>query len=209
MGDYQVLFSGEVSRDSDMDAVRARLARELGIDDRKARTLFSGRTVVIRSQLEEGEARRLQQRLADLGAMCRIKSLAAPRDQQGPIDKDALRLEGHNDQTLKDITAAHVECPRCGHLQLESSHCTRCGIDIATALKKKREEDMQIAEQIRELRYRKAQPGSSRECATAGAASTPQQPRQQPRQQPGPIHSESRQPQRKRSSFVRDLFRRS
>lgn len=199
MGDYQVLFSGEVSRNSDMDAVRARLARELGIDDRKARTLFSGRTVVIRSQLEEGEARRLQQRLADLGAMCRIKSLAAPRANQGPMDKDALRLEGHNDQTLKDITAAHVECPRCGHLQLESSHCARCGIDIGAALLQKRKEDRLIEQKIRELRASQGERRPARE--PAGVEAAPGQRR--------PIHSEARQPQRKRSSFVRDLFRRT
>lgn len=189
MGDYQVLFSGEVSRDSSVDQVRSRLARELGIDDRKARALFSGRTVVIKSQLAEDEARELQLRLADLGAMCRIKSLAAPKTPDAQIDKDALRMEGKNDQTLKDITAAHVECPRCGHLQLEASHCNQCGIDIGQALVQKRKEDLLIEKKIRDLRAERGQPGPA------------------PRE-PAPIHSEPRQP-RKRAGFVRDLFRRS
>lgn len=197
MGDFQVLFSGEIARNSDMDGVRARLARELGIDDRKARALFSGRTVVIRSQLMEGEARKLQQRLADLGAICRIKSLSAPKDQA--IDKDALRMEGHNEQTLKDITAAHVECPRCGHLQLEASHCNQCGVDIAAAMIQKRKEDLLIEKKIRDLRSgrdaRPAAPASAAERRDAVAAA--------------PIHSDSRAAPRKKSGFVRDLFRRS
>jgi hypothetical protein len=197
MGDYQVLFSGEVSRDSNIDQVRGRIARELGIDDRKARALFSGRTVVIRSQLAEDEARELQHRLADLGAICRIKSLAAPRALDVQIDKDAMRMEGHNDQTLKDITAAHVECPRCSHLQLESSHCTRCGIDIAAALTQKRKEDLLIEKKIRDLRAgRQApEPAARRESGAAGVSA--------------PIHSDSRSAVRKRGGFVRELFRRS
>jgi hypothetical protein len=191
MSDYQVLFSGEVARGSNLEQVRARLARELGIDERKTRALFSGRTVVIKSQLAEAEARELQVRLADLGAICRIKSLAAPRS--GPqIDKDALRLEGQHDQTLKDITAAHVECPRCSHLQLESSHCARCGIDLAAALAQQRKEDLLIEKKIRELRSAKRAPGEPA-----------------PAPPPPPIHSDSRSGPRKRGGFVRDLFRRS
>jgi ribosomal protein L37E len=161
MGDYQVLFSGEISRGADVDVVRGRLTRELGIDERKARALFSGRTVVIRSQLEEGEALRLQHRLADLGAVCRIKSLSAARSPQ--IDKDALRMESHADRTLRDITAAHVQCPRCAHFQLETSHCARCGVDIATAMAQRRKEDLLIQKKIRELRSgARVRPGSER-----------------------------------------------
>ncbi len=198
MGEYQVLFSGEIARGSDMDEVRAKLARELGIDDRKARALFSGRTVVIRSQIDEAEARELQGRLADLGAVCRIKSLAAPKSLDTQIDKDALRMEGNPDHTLKDITAAHVECPRCGHLQLEASHCTRCGIDIGAALVQKRKEDLLIEKKIRQLRAsRTTAPGTAASEASEEAAA-----------HPAPIHSEPREP-RKRSGFVRELFRRS
>ncbi|HEX7037455.1 MAG TPA: hypothetical protein VF210_16920 [Pseudomonadales bacterium] len=196
MNDYQVLFSGEVSPGHHVDQVRVRLGRALGIDDRKARALFSGRTVVIRSQLTQAEAEELQVTLAELGAVCRIKSLSAPRSNVPPIDKDALRMEGHHDHTLKDITAAHVECPRCGHLQLESSHCARCGVDMAAAFAQKRKEDLLIEKKIRDLRAAK----SGRPAPAAEPASPPVPP---------PILSESRQPPKKRMSFVRELFRRS
>ncbi|MCB1685961.1 MAG: hypothetical protein KDI31_15810 [Pseudomonadales bacterium] len=153
MGNYQVLFSGEVSQGVREETVQANLARELGIDDRKARQLFSGRTVVIRSQLTQEEAQRLQARFADFGALCRIKDLT-PRTEPKldyRIDRDD-RGEGRDDKTLRDITAAHMECPRCGHLQLETSHCARCGIDIGAALKAKRKEDLIIEKKIREMR---------------------------------------------------------
>ena len=45
MANYQVLFNGEVAQSASIDAVRDNLARELGLDERKAKQLFSGRTV--------------------------------------------------------------------------------------------------------------------------------------------------------------------
>jgi ribosomal protein L32 len=151
MNHYQVLFSGEVAEGALESTVQQNLARELGIDERKARQLFSGRTVVIRSQLSQDDAFALQARFTELGARTRIKDLT-PRPQEKKLDYRVDREERNNDQTLKDITAAHVECPRCGHLQLEASHCAKCGINIAAAIKAKRKEDLLIEKKIRELR---------------------------------------------------------
>lgn len=167
MSSYQVLFSGEVIEGALPAAVQENLARELGIDARKARALFSGRTVVLKSQLDEGAAEQLRQRLNDLGAIARIKSLAPPKE--GPA-ASAARREQANDYTLRDITAAHVECPRCGHLQLESSHCARCGVDLQLALKQKRKEDLIIEKRIAALRGQQA--GKAR-MATTPAANDP------------------------------------
>lgn len=200
MSDYQVQFSGQVAKGSDLDVVQSRLARELGIDEQKARTLFSGRTVVIRSKLLQAEAEALQQRLADLGAITRIKSLAAPRSNEAEIDKDALRMEGAHEQNLKDITAAHVECPRCGHMALEASHCSRCGIDIASAMVQKRKEDLLIEKKIQALRSGQ---DAARPQARRTAPATPVAPVTRP------IHSDSRPAARKKTGFVRELFRRS
>jgi len=152
MGHYQVLFSGEIAHQTNQDVVRAGLARELGIDERKARQLFSGRTVVIRSQLDRDEAFTLQERLAGLGAICRVKDLTPQREDRA----DYYRAEKERpEHTLRDITAAHVECPRCGHFQLEVSHCAHCGVDIAAAMKQKHKEDLIIEKKIRELRDQK------------------------------------------------------
>ncbi len=150
MNHYQVLFSGEVAEGAREATVRNNLARELGIDERKAGMLFSGRTVVIRSQLSQEEALTLQDRFAELGALARIKDLTPKNEKK--LDWRIDREERANEHTLRDITAAHVECPRCGHLQLEASHCARCGIDIAAAINAKRKQDLIIEKRLRELR---------------------------------------------------------
>jgi ribosomal protein L37E len=151
MNHYQVLFSGEVAEGAQEATVRNNLSRELGIDERKIGQLFSGRTVVIRSQLSQEDALTIQARFADLGALVRIKDLTPKSEQK--IDYRVDRAERGGDHTLRDITAAHVECPRCGHLQLEASHCARCGIDIGAAIKAQRKEDLIIEKRIRELRH--------------------------------------------------------
>ena len=150
MNNYQVLFSGEVSPHVNEETVRANLARELGIDERKAKQLFSGRTVVIKSQLSQEDALAVQARFSEFGAVCRVKDFT-PRVEKVDYRVDRADRE-IADRTLKDITAAHVECPRCGHLQLEASHCARCGIDIGQALKQQRKEDLIIQKKIRELK---------------------------------------------------------
>jgi ribosomal protein L37E len=154
MSHYQVLFSGEIAKGAQENAVRENLSRELGIDERKAAQLFSGRTVVIRSHLTQEDAQYVQARFAELGAVCRIKDLT-PKLEEQKLDYRVDRQDREADHTLRDITAAHVECPRCGHLQLEASHCARCGIDIAAAIKAQRKEDLIIEKRIRELKGRR------------------------------------------------------
>ncbi len=145
MGRFQVLFSGEVAEGAVESAVRQNLVRRLGLDERKVSQLFSGRTVVVRSDLTRDAADALQAELAGLGAIARIKDIS-------PDEKAKFKIDKHVDQTLKDITAAHHECPRCGHMQLESEFCARCGIDIATAAKQKRKEDLLIEKKIKGLK---------------------------------------------------------
>ena len=157
MNHYQVLFSGEIADGASEDGVRENLARELQIDQRKAVQLFSGRTVVIRAQLSQVDALALQTKFSDLGAVCRIKDLT-PKIEEQKLDYRVDRQERGAEQTLRDITAAHVECPRCGHLQLEASHCARCGVDIAAAINAQRKEDLIIEKKIRDLKVGNAAP---------------------------------------------------
>jgi len=147
---FQILFSGQVLDGATEAAVRTNLARKLAIDERKANRLFSGRTVVLKSDLTRDAAEALQRELGELGAVVRIKDLS-------PDDRATFKVdEKLRDRTLKDITAAHLECPRCGHLQLDAEHCARCGVEIEAARREKRREDLLIEQKIRELRGRKA-----------------------------------------------------
>lgn len=153
MGQFQVLFSGEVVEGAQEAQVRMNLSHRFGLDDRKIGQLFSGRTVVIESGMERDRAYVLQKELIDLGAVVRVKDLT-PEAERGP-KMDARDYKGDNDHhadyTLNDITAAHIECPRCGHLQLDTPACARCGIDMASASTQKREEDRRIERQVRQL----------------------------------------------------------
>ena len=144
---YQVLFSGELADGAQEAAVRVNLARKLGLDDRKVDALFTGRTVVLKSQLKRDAALDLQAELSAMGALVRVKDLS-PDDNRAKFKIDNKAP----DQTLKDITAAHVECPRCGHLQLEAAHCARCGVDMRAATQQKNKEDLLIEKKIRALR---------------------------------------------------------
>lgn len=148
MASFQVLFSGDLIEGAQKDAVQVNLARELGIDQQKSNALFSGRTVVLKSQLDEASAVAWQKRLNDLGALCRIKDLDVKAASTAAFKADTRA----NDHTLRDITAAHLECPRCSHLQLDTSHCARCGVDLAVAFKQKRKEDLIIERKINALR---------------------------------------------------------
>lgn len=185
MGSYQVLFSGEVSQQANEDAVRDNLARELGIDDRKARQLFSGRTVVIKSQLKHEDALQLQQQLGEFGAICRVKDLT-PKNTNVADFRVGKAAAAESQATLRDITAAHSECPRCGHMQLEASHCARCGVDIAAATRQQHKEDLIIEKKIRDLRLQKEASGHNRDAAEQAptpapiTAETPRHRRQVP-----------------------------
>ena len=52
MANYQVLFNGEVADAANVERVRINLARELGLDERKAKQLFSGR-ITLTASLEQ------------------------------------------------------------------------------------------------------------------------------------------------------------
>lgn len=147
---FQVLFNGEVADDANAAVVRDNLARVLGIEAHKVRALFSGRTVVLRSELSEEAAKDLHRKLADIGAIARVKDL-------NPESAAGFKVDSRStDFTLRDITAAFIECPRCTHQQLDAPHCARCGVDMAKAAKQKQKEDLIIERKIRELRAKQA-----------------------------------------------------
>lgn len=184
MGHFQVLFSGELCNGAQEADVRAGLARTLRIDDRKVAQLFSGRTVVLRSSLSQDDAFALQNELRTLGAKTRIKDRTpVRRDDAYQLDNYQKYSDdkGRADDTMKDITAAHFECPRCGFLQLEAEHCSRCGVDIAQAMREKRKEDLLIEKQIRELREKKAKAGTPQRPAPAVGTKPEARPAAKPR----------------------------
>ncbi len=150
MTNFHVLFSGEIAPGSKPESVMLGLQRTLGIDARKAKQLFSGRTVVLKSQLSAAEAQSLVAILTALGAVCRVKDYTARSTSSSLFKFD----DAGRDKTVRDLTAAHVECPRCSHLQLLADFCAKCGLDIEQAQKKQRKEDVLIGKKLKALRDR-------------------------------------------------------
>lgn len=148
MSSFHVLFSGEIAPGAMRDQVMLGLQRTLGIDQRQATQLFSGRTVVLKSQLGAAEAQSRVAVLSSIVAVCRVKNytpLPAGDPARFRID------EGEVDRTLRDLPAEHLECPRRGHMQRIAAFCQRCGIDIEAAQKRLRKEDAIIARKLRPL----------------------------------------------------------
>lgn len=170
MMNYQVLFDGELVETANLEAVRDNLARELGLDERKAKQLFSGRTIVVRSRLQQHEARAWQDRFAQLGAICRIKSESPVAPPTCPAHGEENRFFGQ-DNTLREITAARLECPRCGYRQLEAAECVRCGINIEADMRRRRKEDLIIEKKLKALRAERAVRASSAAVPPAPAGS--------------------------------------
>lgn len=148
MTNFHVLFSGEIAPGSKPESVMLGLQRTLGIDARKAKQLFSGRTVVLKSQLSAAEAQSLVAILTALGAVCRVKDYSVRPAPSGVFKFDDMG----RDRTVRDLTAAHVECPRCSHMQLLADFCAKCGLDIEQAQKKQRKEDVLIGKKLKALR---------------------------------------------------------
>ena len=163
MSNYQVLFNGVTVEDRDVEGVERAVAGELGIPHSKAKRLFNGRTVVLASQLSRDEALDLQARLERVGAVARIKDLSL-RDEV-PLDYERNKSDG----TLRDLTAAHVDCPRCGHMQLESTHCAKCGVDIEALFRKRRKEDLLMEKKLRDHRAAVAKNADKQVAAQRGA----------------------------------------
>lgn len=174
MAHFQVLFSGDVVHGANDAQVRINLAHRFGLDQRKVGQLFSGRTVVIESGMTRNEAFALQKELIDLGAVARVKDLTPDERRDVKVDSRDYKADSRaSDYTLKDITAAHIECPRCGHLQLDAQSCARCGVDMAAASHQKRQEDRAIARGIGE---RQTASRSNRASRGRTATVRPQRP---------------------------------
>lgn len=166
MSKYQVLFNGVTTQDSNVARVEQAVARELGIDRGKAKRLFNGRTVVLASQLSRDEALDLQLRLEGVGAISRIKDLTPKK----PAPHGYEQERADSDSTLGDLTAAHVDCARCGHMQLEASHCANCGVDLEALFRKRRKADLLMAKQLRDHRSVQDQQAQAQAKQAAGDA---------------------------------------
>lgn len=156
-GDYEVVFQGETFPGANVGAVKAALGRLFDQAPAAIEHLFAAGEVVIKNDLSREAAERYQAEMSRCGAVARIRRMPGrdPTREIPSIGKASFRGPLSQELSLADVKAALMECPRCGHRQLEGDYCTQCNVDIkAFRLEERRraKEDRIIEARIRELR---------------------------------------------------------
>lgn len=77
MSRFEVAFSGQLLPGAVPDQVRANLARLFQADEQRIALLFSGRRVVIKSDLDEAAAEKYRATLERAGALAEVRALDA------------------------------------------------------------------------------------------------------------------------------------
>lgn len=70
---YDILFSGELERGADRDAVRSRIQALFKLTDQAANQLFSGRTITVKRNVDAARAARLKEVFLEAGALVQVK----------------------------------------------------------------------------------------------------------------------------------------
>ncbi len=77
---YQLIFSGEISPVTTLEAVKQRLQAHYNLSPPVIRRLFSGGEVVIKNNIDYQTASKLMRAFEKAGAICRIRSNRPPRN---------------------------------------------------------------------------------------------------------------------------------
>lgn len=72
---FEVAFSGEIRAGENADDVRARVGKIFNADDTKLAHLFSGKTIVIKKNIDQQTAAKYKAALNKAGAECEIRSM--------------------------------------------------------------------------------------------------------------------------------------
>lgn len=72
MSSYEVAFSGELVADTPIEQVQTNLAKIFNLDAQRVMLLFTGRRIVLRSNLSQAEADKYQKVLYNAGALVEV-----------------------------------------------------------------------------------------------------------------------------------------
>lgn len=126
---FKIIFDGEPMPGVALETVKENLARLFKSDASKIDSLFGGRSVALKRDLEEGEADKYLAALQRAGAKVRKEqdiaaglSLVATEDHPDPAATAAAAEASTTTDTMS--------CPKCGHEQAKAAECQACGIII-------------------------------------------------------------------------------
>lgn len=118
---YKIVFKGEIGFDFDEEEVKASLQKFCGFDRAAVDKLFSGKTIVLKKNLDEIKANNLCSSLQKLGALAMVVPMAPLADiAPSCLDESSSHLPGNEPVTFV--------CPACGLTQEKGESCIVCGV---------------------------------------------------------------------------------
>jgi len=115
---YKIVFDGQLMPEMTLETVKDNLARLFKSDPSKIDALFSGSPVALKRDPAETEADKYLAALQQAGAQARKEQCLVQTEEE----LAAARVH--------EPSAAPMTCPKCGHVQSQSSECSACGIII-------------------------------------------------------------------------------
>lgn len=92
-GQFEVVFRGEITGDQPVEAVKQHLATLFRMPAERVEALFSGKPIVVKKNIDEATARKLEQAFQRAGAACEVRSSPDARRAEAttppPADADA------------------------------------------------------------------------------------------------------------------------
>ncbi len=121
---YNIVFYGKINLGWDIEGVKKNLSRLVKKDAKNIDSLFSGKPIVLKKNIERQIADKFKTVFEKTGALCEIQE--APEK----VDLDNLIMEENNhDQTDNEKPPEQfIICPQCGFQQVSSQECRQCGI---------------------------------------------------------------------------------
>ena len=145
-GEFNVVFKG-LSKDTDPEAIKKKLASIYKGDVSKVEVFFKGRAVVVKKGVDRETAQKFCDLFTKAGTVCRVVRQgqmpaggSAGRSQAAP--KAAPKTAPKAVQTAAPKAAPKkrfqnpMTCPNCGHKQEKSDSCLKCGVVVEKFLKK-------------------------------------------------------------------------
>lgn len=122
---FKIVFNGELMPDVSLETVKSNLATLFKTDASKVDRLFNGQAAVIKSKLSAEEADRY------LGALHRAGAKAyREQERVAPVLSLVETDEERSSAQSANPAVSTMTCPKCRHVQCQSSECSACGIII-------------------------------------------------------------------------------
>jgi Tfp pilus assembly protein PilE len=133
---YRMVYTGRIAAETDLDAVKQQLVRDIGSDPAAIDRLLRGGVRVVKQGMTEPTAQKLMALFTAAGAVCRVEPdppAADSADQRAPGRRQPPPLPAQNGSARGETQPRHRRaderfCGGCGAtIALNSLKCPYCG----------------------------------------------------------------------------------